>query len=166
MTRLSTNDTKKHHKWVIGRAMAEKKVSKGSLPMKSKLAPSVPRYMPDARECALLLLRLIEAKANGTAKPLSRFRVAELSLRRMWGRQHITREFIGDVNEWLFRAGRVLFFAGNSYGVISVNVVESWSGLTSKLISSETNQALAGAFDFTSIEGLLNAASGDEEDDS
>jgi hypothetical protein len=127
-------------------------------------SPLVPRYMPDARECALLLLRLIEAKADG-AKPLSRFRVAEISLRRMWGRQRITQEFIGDVNDWLFRAGRVLFFTGSSYGVISISVVESWSGLTSKLISTETSQALAGKYDFTVLEDLLSVKEEADEND-
>jgi hypothetical protein len=126
---------------------------------------AVPRYMPDARECALLLLRLIEVKADG-AKPLSRFRLAELSLSRMWGRQRISQQFIGDVNEWLFRAGRVLFFSGGAYGVISTSVVESWTGLTSKLISVETDQALSGTFDFAALERLLLVEEGGGEDDS
>jgi hypothetical protein len=121
--------------------------------------------MPDARECALLLLRLIQAKESDSGKPLSRFRIAEISLRRMWGRHRITPEFIGDVNEWLLRAGRVLFFAGSSYGVILVSAVESWSRLTSKWIAPETEKALAGACDFSALEELLNASSGAAEDD-
>src|SRR5512136_1173424 len=77
----------------------------------------VPRHMPDAKECALLLLRLIQAKEEDSGKPLSRFRVAEISLKRIWGRHRITPDFVDDVNGWLQRAGRVLFYAGNSYGV-------------------------------------------------
>lgn len=129
-------------------------------------SPSVARYMPDARECGLLLLRLIEAKEVESGRELSRFRVAEISLRRMWGRQQITPQFVGEVNEWLFRAGRVLFFAGNSYGVILISAVESWSRLTSKLILEETNKALSGEFDFSSIEHLLSVGSVGEDEDS
>jgi hypothetical protein len=124
-----------------------------------------PRYRPDARECALLLLRLIQAKESESGRPLSRFRVAEISLRRIWGRSRITPEFVEDVSEWLLRAGRVLFFAGGSYGVILVSAVESWSRLSSKRIAPEIEQVLAGAYDFSGLEELLNAASGGNEDD-
>ncbi len=123
-------------------------------------------YMPDARECALLLLRLIQAKEEDSGKPLSRFRVAEVSLRRAWGRHRITPEFVDDVNEWLLRAGRVLFYAGNSYGVISSRAVESWSRLSSKWIEREAEQALAGVCDFAAFEGLLKVREGVGEDDS
>jgi hypothetical protein len=127
--------------------------------------PAAPRYMPDAKECALLLLRLIQAKEEDSGRPLSRFRVAEISLTRMWGRHRITPEFIEDVNEWLLRAGRVLFYAGSSYGVILVSAVESWSRLSSKRIALETDRALAGDYDFSALEELLNAGSGDTEDE-
>ena len=113
------------------------------------------RYMPDARECALLLLRLLQSKEAESGRALSRFRVAEISLRRIWGRHRITPEFVDDVNEWLLRAGRTLFFAGNSYGVITTNAVENWSRLSSKRIAQEIEQALAGAYDFAALEQLL-----------
>jgi hypothetical protein len=126
---------------------------------------SVARYMPDAKECGLLLLRLIEAKEGEMGRGLSRFRVAELSLRRLWGRHQITPQFVGEVNEWLFRAGRVLFFAGNSYGVIVISAVESWSRLTSKSILEEVDLALAGEFDFGAIEHLLSVRSDDDDEE-
>src|SRR5271154_600529 len=66
--------------------------------------------MPAARECALLLLLLIKRREDEIGKTVSRFRVAELTLRRIWGRRRITPEFVEDVNDWLARAGRVLFF--------------------------------------------------------
>jgi hypothetical protein len=119
----------------------------------SRAAPA--RYMPNARECALLLLMLIQKKEREIEKDLSRFRVAELSLRRIWGRHRITPEFVDDVNEWLLRAGRTLFSAGNSYGVIMTSAVESWSRLTSKRIDQEVKKVLAGDYDFTELEQLL-----------
>jgi hypothetical protein len=124
------------------------------------------RHMPDARECALLLLRLIESKETESGKALSRFRVAEISLRRIWGRQRVTPEFVGDVNEWLLRAGRTLFFAGNSYGVILTSAVESWSRLSSKRIAPEIQQALSGAYDFAALEPLLSTKEEGFEEDS
>jgi hypothetical protein len=36
--------------------------------------------MPDAKECALLLLLLIQARENESGKPLSRSMVGEISL--------------------------------------------------------------------------------------
>jgi hypothetical protein len=138
---------------------------KSSVTSGEKPRSATPSHMPDAKECALLLLRLIQAKESDSGKPLSRFRIAEISLRRMWGRHRITPEFIGDVNEWLLRAGRVLFFAGSSYGVILVSAVESWSRLASKWVSEETEAALSGTYDFSTLEELLNASSGASEDD-
>jgi hypothetical protein len=129
----------------------------------SRAAPA--RYMPDAKECALLLLRLIQAKEIESGKSLSRFRLADISLRRIWGRQRITPEFVYDVNEWLLRAGRTLFFAGNSYGVIMTSAVESWSRLSSKRIAPEIKEALTGAYDFAALEQLLiTKVEGFEED--
>jgi hypothetical protein len=126
---------------------------------------AVPRYMPNARECALLLLHLIQAKESESGKPLSRFRVSEISLRRLWGRRRITPEFVDDVNEWVFRAGRVLFFAGNSYGVILTSAVESWIRLSSKRIASDTEKALSGEYNFSVLEVLLGAPGSLPEDD-
>jgi hypothetical protein len=120
---------------------------------RTRSAPA--KYMLDAKGSALLLLRLIESKETESGRTLSRFRVAEISLRRIWGRQRITPEFVGDVNEWLARAGRTLFFAGNSYAVILTSAVDSWSRLSSKRIAREIEEALAGAYDFAALEQLL-----------
>ena len=43
-------------------------------------------HIPDARQCALLLLLLIERGEGEMGKAISRFRVSELTLCRMWGR--------------------------------------------------------------------------------
>jgi hypothetical protein len=122
------------------------------------------RYMPNSKECALLLLRLIQTKEEESGRPLSRFRVSEITLKRMWGRHRLTPDFITDVNEWVLRAGRTLFYAGGSYGVILVSAVESWTRLVSKRMASEIEKAHAGTYEFSALEELLSEATDDSEE--
>jgi hypothetical protein len=117
------------------------------------------RYMAEPKECALLLLRLLQAKEREIGRPLSRFCVSSLSLERMWGRRRITPELAEAVGEWLFRAGRVFFFTGDSYGVILTSAVDGWARLSSKRLEAEINEVLAGQYDFTTLEHLLVDAS-------
>jgi hypothetical protein len=121
-------------------------------------------HMPNARECALLLLLLIKTKEDETEKAISRFRVSEITLRRIWGRRRITPGFVENVNDWLARADRVLFLAGSSYGVISTSAVEGWARISSKRIQAETDAMLAGAFDFSALEELLNPSTHNDEE--
>jgi hypothetical protein len=129
-------------------------------------APRRPRrYMPNARECALLLLRLIQAKEEEVGRPLSRFRVAEVTLENISGRVRIRAEFIEEMNQWLFRAGRVLFFSGGSFGVIMTSAVENWTRLSSKRIASELIDVEAGGYDFSALEQLLSPRPGVDRDE-
>src|SRR5215211_1550676 len=89
-------------------------------------------YKPTARECALLLLRLIEVKEKERQREVSRLRIAEISLKRLWGRRRISPEFAEEVAEWLSGADFTLFFAGTTYAVVKTSVVESWPRTTSK----------------------------------
>src|SRR3954451_9832775 len=68
-------------------------------------------YKPTPRECALLVLHLIHAKEQDRGKQLLRLRIAEISLKRLWGRRRISPEFVEEVAEWLSGAGATLFFA-------------------------------------------------------
>ena len=69
--------------------------------------PAAGLYKPTARECALLLLRLIEAKEDERKKKggkdaeskISRLRIAEISLKRLWLRRRISAEFVEEVTE-------------------------------------------------------------------
>src|SRR5688500_6880298 len=58
-------------------------------------------YKPTVRECALLLLRLMAVKEEERGREVTRLRVAEISLRRLWGRRRISPEFAEEVAEWL-----------------------------------------------------------------
>ena len=133
-------------------------------------APTSPArglYKPTPRECALLLLRLVEAKGQeGTEgepkKEMSRIRFSEIALKRIWGRRRISPEMAEEVGEWLASAGWTLFFAGAGYGMIRTSVVESWARVSSKRLSSELQEVAKGAFDFSKLEHLLPVPS--EED--
>src|SRR3954470_10016640 len=78
----------------------------------SKTSPAetvVGLYKPTVRQCALLLLRLIELKEQEMGREVSRLRIAEVSLKRLWGRRRISPEFVEAVAEWMSDAGITLF---------------------------------------------------------
>jgi hypothetical protein len=83
-----------------------------------------------AQECAIVLLRLIELR-NQDATSTTRVRLSELTLRRLWGRHRLERDFVDEVQEWLFRGGWTLFFAGTTYAAIRTSAVLNWSRLSS-----------------------------------
>src|SRR5215207_3287383 len=112
-------------------------------------------YKPTARECALLLLRLIEVKEQERQREVSRLRIAEISLKRLWGRRRISPEFAEEVAEWLSGADFTLFFAGTTYAVVKTSVVESWPRVTSKRITDDLRAVAQGTFDFSNLEHLL-----------
>src|SRR5215213_3294775 len=88
------------------------------------------------------------AKEQDRGKEILRLRIAEISLKRLWGRRRISPEFVEDVAEWLSGAGVTLFFADSTYAVVKTSVVESWPRVTSKRISTELQQMTQGTFDF------------------
>jgi hypothetical protein len=111
----------------------------------------LPRLLT-ARECAILVLRLIELR-NKEASPTTRVRLSELTLRRLWGRNRLSGEFIEEVQEWLSRGGWTLFYAQTTYAAIRTSAVLNWSRLSSnrlledlKIVNLATVQN--GDFDF------------------
>jgi hypothetical protein len=106
---------------------------------------------PDERQCAMLVALLLVSKQTD----VTRARLSETTLRRLFGRQRITPEFLFEVQEWLFRAGWVLFFAGASYAAVKVNVIEGWGRIASKRIKEDLEKVGRGEFDFDSLEHLL-----------
>jgi len=122
---------------------------------------------PNARSAALLLLRLIEAKETKKSSSVSRFRVSDITLRRLWNRYRIEGAFVTEVSEVLLDAGWALFFTGRHYAMIKTDMVEGWVRLSSKGISEELVQVRAGAYDFKDLERLIPspAVDGDEDAD-
>src|ERR1700744_1281638 len=90
----------------------------------------------NAQECAILLLRLIELRNQDSAST-TRLRLSELTLRRLWGRHRLERDFIEEVEEWLYRGGWTLFFAGTTYAAIKTSAVLNWSRLSSKRLHED-----------------------------
>jgi hypothetical protein len=62
---------------------------------------------------------------------------------------------VGEVQEWLFRVGWVLFFAGTTYAVVKMKVVDGWGRISSKRIQRDIERVGTGNFDYDSLEDLL-----------
>jgi hypothetical protein len=110
---------------------------------------------PDGRQCAMLVAHLLETKRTEVMVDLTRARLSELTVRRLFGRQIITPAFLLEVQEWLYRAGWVMFFAGTSYAVITVKVVEGWGLISSKRIADDLDKVGKGQFHFDALEHLI-----------
>jgi len=106
-------------------------------------------YQPDALECAILLLLLMQPKER------TRARVAEITLKRLWQRRRLGDEFWREVQEWLCRAGWALFYAGTTFGLVRTKSVEGWPRVTSKDLEAELEKVVRGRFDFNRHYHLL-----------
>jgi len=116
------------------------------------MAPRAPRpYQPDAMECAILLLVLIGPEER------TRARLAEITLKRLWNRHRLRDEFLREVQDWLFRAGWALFYAGSTFGIVKTKAVEGWPRVTSKNLRTELSKVARGEFDFSRHYYLLFA---------
>jgi len=118
---------------------------------------------PDPQECAILLLLLATAQENRT-KEITRFRLSELTLKRLWHRSRITVDLLEEVQEWLARAGWTIFHAAGVYAMVRVDVVENWVRLSSKRLADELKQVGNGTFEFEKHAHLI-ARDQDDSDD-
>ena len=109
--------------------------------------------LPTAQECALLLLRLLEVRDGQS--PVSRVRLSDLTLRRLFGRNRLGPELLEEVQEWLARGGWTLFSAGSTYAAVRVGAVTSWSRVSSKRMADELKNVRDGSFDFNTLGYLL-----------
>jgi hypothetical protein len=113
-------------------------------------------HKPDPFEGALLALRLIEAKEQeDNHQKLTRFRVSETTLKRLWCRKRIPLDYLLEVQEWLIDAGWALVFAGSTYAMIKVSSVESWTRLGSKRVATEIELVSRGKYDFSQLRHLI-----------
>ncbi len=129
------------------------------------MAPQSKRpYQPDAQECAILLLLLVQAKEGESGKGYSRVRVAEITLKRLWGRHRLDDEFLRQVEEWLFRAGWALFYAGTTFALVQTKSVEGWPRVSSKRLAAQLKEVAEGDFNFEPYYHLLLEGESDSED--
>jgi hypothetical protein len=142
---------------------------------KEAIMPIEP-FRPTAFQSALLLLRLRESRDDEKKrktrtksktkeeKGMTRFRVSELTLKRICGRPRLHAEFLTEMQDWLLRAGWAFFFADRSFGMIKLEAVESWTRLGSKRIADELDAVANGGFDFAPLVHLAEHKSSVQDD--
>lgn len=120
-------------------------------------------HRPNERQAALLIAHLLATKQEEVAKDVTRARLTEATLQRLFQRQRITPDFLAEVQEWLYRAGWVLFFAGKTYAVIRLDAVQGWGRVSSKRIADALKAVEKGEFDFDKLESLFTASDADAD---
>jgi len=113
----------------------------------------------------LLFLRLIQEREIRRHTQMTRTQIAEVTLKKLWGREHLTADFLGDVQEWLLTAGWTLFYAGPIYGAVKIEAVKNWPSVAAKRIGPELAQVAIGQYDFEQLESLLVANTSSTEAD-
>jgi hypothetical protein len=113
------------------------------------------RYKPDARECALLLLRLIEERGKTRTGRMTRVRLAELTLKDLWNREVLSEVFLRDVQDWLLTAGWTLFYAGKTFGAVQTSAVKNWPRASSTRLRSDLQKVKTGKFNFEDLEHFM-----------
>jgi hypothetical protein len=96
-------------------------------------------HQPSARECALLILGLMQARAEEVVdREVSRVRISQSTLRNLCGRSQITNDLLLEVQEFLLAAGWCLFCAGPThYALIKKKAVEGWGRISSGRIKDD-----------------------------
>jgi hypothetical protein len=129
------------------------------------------QHRPNPRQGAVLLLMVVDSREKEASKgkphlkKITRFRVSEATLKRVWVRARISSGFLEEVQEWLLLAGWALIFAGTTYAMIKVTAVEGWTRLASKRIAAELESVKKGKFDFDSQQHLLTSVDSNGDDD-
>ncbi len=121
-------------------------------------------FRPSAYECSLLVLHLLQSWAGEKDSTPTRFRLSELTLKRVCCRPRLHPDFLIEMQDWLIRAGWAFFFAGSSFGVVKLEAVESWTRLGSKRIAQDLDAVANGEFDFAPLQRLAQAASTTRDD--
>lgn len=120
---------------------------------------------PEARECAILLLLLMERKAADMGKEIVRMRVSELTLKRLWSRGRLNDALLSEVGEFLHRAGWALFYSGRTFAMVRAATVDQWTRVSSKHMKKEIEQAWRGQFAFEEHYDRLFAGQQEADDD-
>jgi len=166
MAKPKTREQKIPEQEILSQKNSEQKISGSEI---AKHEPDVPAhaYQPTTRECAMLTLRLIEAKGTEAGKDVTRTRLSEATLRKLWCRSRLTTEFVHEVQEWLFMAGWVLFFAGTTYALINSDVVEGWMRISAKRMADDVSKVRSGRGKdvFAKCEDLLLRGEKEADDD-
>jgi hypothetical protein len=113
-------------------------------------------YQPTARECALLVLGLVQAKVEESGRPVTRGRLSEATLRKLWVRSRVTDDLFRAAQEILIHAGWALFWAGTSFAVVKLDVIEGWGRISWKRLDADLRKVRRGKYQkFGELERLL-----------
>jgi len=110
-----------------------------------------------AREAAILIVMLLE-KRNAEPSPATRVRLSERTFRRMCGRERLSRKFLEEVEEWVWRGGWTLLYARTTFAAIKTSSVLNWARLSSRRMAEELEKVHGGTFDFEKYFYLLGDA--------
>jgi len=112
-------------------------------------------YLADGRQAALLLLRLFELRDGARNKPMTRARLTQPMLKRLWNRRRLPPQFVQEVADWLLVAGWVFFDAGPTFAAVRVSAVENWPRVFTKAIGKDLDDVAAGTYVFSAHEHLF-----------
>ena len=124
------------------------------------------RALPAMAASTSVLIRACSLLPPARSGSLPGMVSSQLRQQRIFKRQRISPELLVEVQEWLFRAGWVLFFTGTTYAVVKTEVIDGWGRISSKRIGEDLVKVGRGEFDFKSLEHLLvgSESSGEAED--
>ena len=74
-------------------------------------------YKPNAREATLILLRAIEERGERRGSELTRARLSQVTLKRLWNRENLSNSWLAEVDDWLLSADWTLLRAGTTFGL-------------------------------------------------
>jgi hypothetical protein len=142
--------------------------SRRSVPRRADRAakPDNARYhQPSARECALLVLRLLQVREDEVGREVSRARISQTTLRSLCGRSQITNDLLLETQEFLLVAGWCLFCVGPThFAIIRKKAVGGWPRISSGRINSELADVSRRQYDFERLEPLLMPQDAEVED--
>jgi hypothetical protein len=95
-------------------------------------------HQPSARQCALLILRLMQAREEEVHREVSRARISQNTLRRLCGRSQLGNDLLLEVQEFLLASGWALFCVGPThYAIVKLKAVEGWGRISSNRINDD-----------------------------
>ena len=118
-------------------------------------------YRPTEWQCALLILLMIHAreeelKEKEPHREVSRARISQNTIRRLFGRSQFSNDFLLEVQENLLTAGWALFCIGPSYyAVVKLDSAHGWNRISSKRIADKLASVALGEFRWEEQQGLL-----------
>ena len=135
----------------------------------SEISRSVPRradraakpdnaryHRPNARECALLVLRLLQVREEEVGRQVSRARISQTTLRSLCGRSQIPVDLLIEIQEFLLVAGWCMFCVGPThFAIIRKKAVEGWPRISGGRIKNELTDVSRRQYDFERLEPLL-----------